>query len=213
MGWIASWDITVSIKEAAVGHDDNWTFLSRSHPLTQSSRLLLHRSIYSQSYHQSLESITTTLDLKACFSTFTKKILKMHPFTLIIALSAAALALPQPQPQSAADRLSDTILEGLSSVIGTPNRHRPEGGNRGRPSQCRRPSNGDEISACVSDCVTQCLVDNSGCNTCIRGCTSRWSCDDVRNDRNDRNDRDDRNRENDRPNHRRESMNLDDGGI
>ncbi|KAI0837688.1 hypothetical protein F5Y06DRAFT_271061 [Hypoxylon sp. FL0890] len=85
---------------------------------------------------------------------------KMHPLTLVIAMSAAVLALPQPLP--AGQALTDTILDGVNGILGAPNRHN---------AKCHY-RNKEDLSACINQCVDEfCLVDPAGCNSCIRGCS------------------------------------------
>ncbi|KAI1100321.1 hypothetical protein F4804DRAFT_49927 [Jackrogersella minutella] len=98
----------------------------------------------------------------------------MHPFAFIIAMSATALALPQPLPHPAED-LSDTIMDGLSSVLGTPNSHH-NGGKAGKAPKCSERSNLD-LASCINQCARQCAVDVDYCTSCIRECSSDYGCD------------------------------------
>ncbi|KAI1455803.1 hypothetical protein F4805DRAFT_459449 [Annulohypoxylon moriforme] len=102
----------------------------------------------------------------------------MRPFTLIIAMSATILALPKPLP-AAVDDASGAILgalnSGLNGVVGSPD---PEykGGKGGYGSGCHYRHK-EDIASCINTCVAQCVVDSEGCNTCIRGCSSRHGCE------------------------------------
>ncbi|KAI1413139.1 hypothetical protein F5Y13DRAFT_198880 [Hypoxylon sp. FL1857] len=99
----------------------------------------------------------------------------MHLLTPIIALSAAVLALPRPLP--APQALTDTLLDGLNSILGTPDHHN---------SKCHR-RNKDDLATCIHQCVDDfCVVGDAGCSSCISGCTSRRVCDDGDSRANDR---------------------------
>ncbi|OTA97109.1 hypothetical protein M434DRAFT_27180 [Hypoxylon sp. CO27-5] len=91
----------------------------------------------------------------------------MHPLTLIIAMSAAVSALPRPLP--AAEDLADTILDSVNSALGVAGHHN---------SKCHH-RNKEDVSTCIHQCVDDfCAVaDPTGCNSCIRECTSRRTCD------------------------------------
>ncbi|KAI1135975.1 hypothetical protein F5Y05DRAFT_392569 [Hypoxylon sp. FL0543] len=92
----------------------------------------------------------------------------MHPLTLIIAMSATVLALPHPLPATQA--LADTIMDGVNGILGVPNRHN---------AKCHY-RNKDDFTTCINQCVDEfCLTDPAGCNSCIRGCTSKNVCDDA----------------------------------
>ncbi|KAI0150067.1 hypothetical protein F4776DRAFT_190648 [Hypoxylon sp. NC0597] len=91
----------------------------------------------------------------------------MRPLMLIIATSAAVLALPRPLP--VAQDLADTILGSVGGILGNSDRHN---------SKCHH-RNKEDLSTCIHQCVDDfCSVaEPTGCNSCIRGCTSRRVCD------------------------------------
>ncbi|KAI1091606.1 hypothetical protein F5B19DRAFT_458326 [Rostrohypoxylon terebratum] len=103
----------------------------------------------------------------------------MRPFTLIVATTATILALPQPHPagiNDAEEGILGGLNSGLNGIFGSPEARRNGDQEGGYQSSCEYRNN-DGIASCVTTCANQCAADPEGCDTCIRGCPSKYGCD------------------------------------
>ncbi|KAI1383891.1 uncharacterized protein F4822DRAFT_433840 [Hypoxylon trugodes] len=89
----------------------------------------------------------------------------MHPLTIFIAISTVVLANPIPLPLLAGD-ISDTILDSVSGIFGTSNRH---------GAKCN-PRSSSQLQMCIHKYVDQCIVDSTGYDAYMRACAPKNRC-------------------------------------